>query len=73
MAQVYVYTFTREVEGLRDRRDFEWMKYLHGVLHGNNMDDVSWSSKYNIGFIERGGGSNIKLKVVTINNIIIGY
>lgn len=53
------------------------MKYLHGVLHGNNMDDVSWSSKYDIGFIEKRGGGwggpNIKLKVVTINNITIGY
>jgi hypothetical protein len=39
---------------------FEWMKYLHGVLHGNNMDDVLWSSKYGIGSIEnRGGGGGL--------------
>lgn len=52
------------------------MKYLHGVLHGNNMDDVLWSSKYGIGSIENrggGGGSNKKLKVVAIDNITFGY
>jgi hypothetical protein len=51
------------------------MKYLHGVLHGNNMDDVLWSSKYGIGSIEKRGegGSKKKLKVVATDNITFGY
>lgn len=47
------------------------MKNLHGVLHGQHVNSVSWSTGYYARPVKR-GGFNAKHGVVVINSVAIG-
>jgi hypothetical protein len=64
MVQIH---FTLDCEGLRQNK-VEWMKNLHNVLHGQYVNNVSWSTRYYAKNI-KSGWSNAKHGVVAINSI----